>query len=65
MEFGIKCITQKAVKGQAVLELLANHPALPREKVAETSVLLTSDSTVLLLVFEEVLNHMEVLAWCL
>lgn len=45
MEFDIKCVTQKALKGQARVELLATHHALPPEKVTETSVLLASDST--------------------
>ena len=35
MEFDMKCITQKAVKGQAIAELLANHSALPSEKKEE------------------------------
>ena len=35
MEFDIKCVTQKAVKGQAIVELLANHSVLPSEKKEE------------------------------
>ena len=35
IEFDIKCVTQKAVKGQAIAELLANHSALPSEKKEE------------------------------
>ena len=34
MEFDIKCVTQKAVKGQALAELLASHPALPPDNIA-------------------------------
>ena len=32
MEFDIKCVTQKAIKGQAIAEFLADHSALPLEK---------------------------------
>lgn len=31
-EFDIKCVTNKAIKGQASVELLANHPTLPQDK---------------------------------
>lgn len=32
MEFDIKCVTRKVVKGQASEELLANHPTLQQDK---------------------------------
>lgn len=45
MEFDIKSITQKALKGQARVELLRTHHALPPNKFTEMLVLLASDST--------------------
>lgn len=31
-EFDIKCVMNKAIKGQTLAELLANHPTLPQDK---------------------------------
>ena len=36
MEFDIKCVMQKAVKGQALADLLANHPRWPEEEKHES-----------------------------
>ena len=39
MEFDIKCVVQKAVKGQALADLLANHPRWPEEELRKQTAL--------------------------
>lgn len=38
MEFDIKCFTQKAIKGQALEKVLANHPTLPGKKNVDSGI---------------------------
>ena len=41
MEFDIKCMMQKAVKGQALGDLLDNHPRWPEEEIQKALVMNT------------------------